>query len=115
MNDDNREMYREQFLRHYGVLGMKWGKRSGNKSTSNTSRKNSSDKPGKKRRMSNKELNSRLKRMKLEQEYEKLAASKATSAKVDKLAKSLATAAALTGSALALYKNLNEMSKLSKK
>lgn len=120
MNNDNREIYREQFLRHYGILGMKWGARKRSVTTSVKSKKSSSNQSsqsGTKRRMSNKELTSKLKRIKLEQEYEKLTAvpKPQTVSKVEKLVKSAGTVAALSGSALTIYKNLNELSKAASK
>ena len=38
MNDENREYYRDQFLMHYGKIGMKWGKRKVVKEQSRTKR-----------------------------------------------------------------------------
>ena len=51
MNPEDRV---DEYLMHYGVLGMKWGRRKARAS-------NSSEQAPKKRRMSNKELQARIK------------------------------------------------------
>lgn len=116
LNDNNREIYREQFLRHYGVLGMKWGKRKANTPSSSSSKKTSA-KSGNKRRMSNKELSAKLRRIKMEQEYERLteAPKKKTVSSVEKIVKTAGTVASLTGAALTIYRNLNELGSLASK
>lgn len=109
---------REQFLRHYGVLGMKWGvRRRRVKTASPSGRGRSSSGQNGRRRMSNKELTSRVKRLKLEQEYAKLTEvpQPKTVSKVEKIVKTAGTVAALTGSAATIYKNLNDLGVISKK
>lgn len=103
-------MYRLEYIKHAGVLGMKWGvrKRKITKPQSPKSKKGQ-------RRMSNKELTSRVRRLKLEQEYSKLTAAPATVSKVEKFVKAAGTAAALSGSAATIYKNLNDLGLLNKK
>lgn len=112
---ENREIYRDQFLRHYGVLGMKWGTRRRKVAVSKSSGNRRSSQNGN-RRMSNKELTSRVKRLKLEQEYAKLTEvpRPKTVSKVEKLVKTAGTIAALSGSAATIYKNLNDLGVISK-
>ena len=93
-------------LTHYGVLGMKWGKRKGSTRNVTTS---------KPRRMSNKELQSRVKRLKLEQEYNKLNPKPQTKSKLETLAKTAGTVAALSTAGVTIYKNMDEIIKLTKK
>ena len=94
----------DDFLMHYGVLGMKWGKRKARRSSSTT------EQP-KQRRMSNKELKARINRIKLEKEFAQLSAPPKTQSKIDTIVKAAGTMAALTGSAAAIYTNLDKISK----
>lgn len=114
MTATNQEKSRDQFLRHYGVLGMRWGKRKGRVTTSSSGKKSSNGQNGN-RRMSNKELNARVKRLRLEQEYAKLSTPPRTVSRVEQIAKSAGSIAALSTTALTLYKNFNEISKLAAK
>lgn len=91
---------------------MKWGVRKRSVTTSNSRR--TTNQNGTKRRMSNKELTARVKRLKLEEDYKKLTAQPKTVSKVEKLVKTAGTVAALSGSALTIYKNLNELGIISK-
>ena len=104
MNPEDRV---DEYLMHYGVLGMKWGKRKAKAS-------NSSEQAPKKRRMSNKELQARIKRLKMEKEYAQLIASPPKTSRVEKLVKGAGTVAALTASAATIYKNMEKMSKIYK-
>ena len=97
----------DEYLMHYGVLGMKWGKRKARAS-------NSSEQAPKKRHMSNKELQARIKRLKMEKEYAQLIASPPKTSRVEKLIKGAGTVAALTASAATIYKNMEKMSKIYK-
>lgn len=94
------------YIQHAGVLGMKWGvrRRSVTKTSSSQSSQNV-----KKRRMTNKELTSRLKRLKMEEEYKKLTVTPKAASKVEKMVKAAGTVATLSGSALTIYKNMNEL------
>lgn len=104
MNPEDRV---DEYLMHYGVLGMKWGKRKAKAS-------NSSEQAPKKRRMSNKELQARIKRLKMEKEYAQLIASPPKTSRVEKLVKGAGTVAALTASAATIYKNMEKISKVYK-
>ena len=104
MNPEDRV---DEYLMHYGVLGMKWGKRKATAS-------NSSEQAPKKRRMSNKELQARIKRLKMEKEYAQLIASPPKTSRVEKLIKGAGTVAALTASAATIYKNMEKMAKVYK-
>ena len=104
MNPEDRV---DEYLMHYGVMGMKWGKRKAKAS-------NSSEQAPKKRRMSNKELQARIKRLKMEKEYAQLIASPPKTSRVEKLIKGAGTVAALTASAATIYKNMEKMAKVYK-
>ena len=104
MNPEDRV---DEYLMHYGVLGMKWGKRKARAS-------NSSEQAPKKRRMSNKELQARIKRLKLEKEFAQLTASPPKTSRVEKLVKGAGTVAALTASAATIYKNMEKIAKVYK-
>ena len=64
-------------LSHYGILGMKWGKRK-NKSQSDDT---PVEKPKSIKDMTDEELKSRISRLKLEQEYSKLTNPQVTTGK----------------------------------
>ena len=104
MNPEDRV---DEYLMHYGVLGMKWGKRKAKAS-------NSSGQAPKKRRMSNKELQARIKRLKLEKEFAQLTASPPKTSRVEKLVKGAGTVAALSTSAVTIYKNMDKIAKMYK-
>ena len=95
-------------LKHYGVLGMKWGKRRGRSS-------NVSATPKKQRRMSKKELQARVNRLRLEQEYAKLTAEPPKKSRVESLVKTCGTIAALTTSAVTIYNNMDKIAAIAKK
>lgn len=102
MNPEDRV---DEYLIHYGVLGMKWGKRKARASET-------SKQAPKKRRMSNKELQARIKRLKLEKEFAQLTASPPKTSRVDKLVKGAGTIAALSTSAVTIYKNMDKIAKM---
>lgn len=102
MNPEDRV---DEYLMHYGVLGMKWGKRKARASET-------SKQAPKKRRMSNKELQARIKRLKLEKEFAQLTASPPKTSRVDKLVKGAGTIAALSTSAVTIYKNMDKIAKM---
>lgn len=118
---DYEENY-DDFLQHYGVLGMKWGKRkarsnvSSNKKPNNTKNTTTSKlKPKPKptqRRLSDAELRAAVNRLRLEREYSELTYKASSRAKVESVARTIGTVATLTTSAITIYNNLNKISKI---
>lgn len=108
-------MYNDS-LTHYGVKNMRWGVRKRKVKVSRPSLTRSTG-PTTQRRMSNKELTARIKRLELEQKYAKLTEvpQPKTVSKIDKLVKTAGTVATLSGSAATIYKNLNDLGVISKK
>ena len=118
---DYEENY-DDFLQHYGVLGMKWGHRKARskvssnkkpKSTKNTTTSKPKPKPTKKR-LSDAELRAVVNRMRLEREYADLTYRASSRSKVDSVVRTIGTVAALTTSAVKIYENLNKLSKVAK-
>ena len=109
-------------LRHFGVKGMKWGRRKKravveNNHLTNVTRLDQRPTPAKPRRMSKKELQARVNRLKLEQELARLEADRmpVQKSRVEQLVKAAGTVATLTGTAYTIYKNLDNIMKLAKK
>ena len=118
---DYEENY-DDFLQHYGVLGMKWGHRKAKsnvssnkkpKSTKNTTTSKPKHKPTQ-RRLTDAELREAVNRLRLEREYAELTYRNSSRAKVEKVVKTIGTVAALTTSAYKIYDNLNKLSKVAK-
>jgi hypothetical protein len=107
-------------LRHFGVRGMKWGRRKKKVVVENGRLNNNNrldQRPTKPRRMSKKELQARVNRLKLEQELAKLEADRMPvhKSRVEQLVKTAGTVAALTGSAYTIYNNIDKIMKIAKK
>ena len=118
---DYEENY-DDFLQHYGVLGMKWGHRKARskasynkkpKSTKNTTTSKPKPKPTQKR-LSDAELRAVVNRMRLEREYADLTYRASSRSKVESVVRTIGTVAALTTSAVKIYENLNRLSKIAK-
>ena len=118
---DYEENY-DDFLQHYGVLGMKWGHRKARstsssnkkpKSTKNTTTSKPKPKPTQKR-LSDAELRAVVNRMRLEREYADLQYRASSRAKVENVVKTVGTAALLTTSVVKIYNNLNTICKVVK-
>ena len=106
---------REAFLEHYGIPGMKWGKRSARASTK-ASKKGADEEPDDPdfastrrtlskpiRKVSNQELINLNQRLNLEQNYSKIKKQNQPTAKVDKAVKGILAAGATAGGLYALY------------
>lgn len=118
---DYEENY-DDFLQHYGVLGMKWGRRKARsnvssnkkpKSTKNTTTSKPKPMPTK-RRLSDAELRAAVNRLRLEREYADLTYRASSRGKVENVVRTIGTVATLTTSALTIYNNLNKLSKIAK-
>ena len=112
----------DDFLQHYGVLGMKWGHRKARstsssnkkpKSTKNTTTSKPKPKPTQ-RELSDEELRAVINRMRLEREYADLQYRASSRAKVENVVKTVGTAALLTTSVVKIYNNLNTICKVVK-
>jgi len=94
-------------LAHYGILGMRWGKRKG--SSSSTGSKGGSSK-GKKTRtvkdMSNKEIQSRVKRIQLEQQYSSVSSKRKSKGR--KMAESILSDSAKSVATTYVTKQMND-------
>ena len=116
---DYEENY-DDFLQHYGVLGMKWGHRkarsnvSSNKKPKSTKNTTTSKPKPTKKRLSDAELRAVVNRMRLEREYADLTYRASSRSKVESVVRTIGTVAALTTSAVKIYENLNKLSKVAK-
>ncbi len=66
----NKALADKEFLEHYGVPGMKWGKSKGSSTSSSTSKKSTSTNPVKK--LSDDDLRKKINRMQMEKQYKQL-------------------------------------------
>ena len=120
---DYEENY-DDFLQHYGVLGMKWGHRKARskvssnkkpKSTKNTTTSKPKHKPKPtQRRLTDAELREAVNRLRLEREYAELTYRNSSRAKVENVVKTVGTAALLTTSVVKIYNNMNTICKVVK-
>ena len=121
---EHEENY-DDFLKHYGVLGMKWGKRKARSTVSSNNKSKSiaitkpkqTPKPKSKptqRRLSDAELRAVVNRMRLEREYADLTYRASSRSKVERVVRTIGTVAALTTSAVKIYENLNKLYKVAK-
>ena len=112
----------DDFLQHYGVLGMKWGHRKARSTSSSnkkpkTTKNTTTSKPKPKqtqRELSDEELRALIGRMRLEREYADLKYRSSSRAKVENAVKVVGTAALLTTSVVKIYNNLNTICKVVK-
>ena len=108
----------DDFLQHYGVLGMKWGHRkarstsSSNKKPKSTKNTTTSKPKPTRRELSDEELRAVINRMRLEREYADLTYRASSRSKVESVVRTIGTVAALTTSAVKIYENLNKLSKI---
>ena len=114
---DYEENY-DDFLQHYGVLGMKWGHRKARSNVSSNkkpkSTKNTTTSKPTQKRLSDAELRAVVNRMRLEREYADLTYRASSRSKVESVVRTIGTVAALTTSAVKIYENLNKLSKVAK-
>jgi len=98
---------REAFIEHYGIPGMKWGKRRAKAVDAEPDDPDYAEaratlkKPL--RKVSNKELQNLQTRMNLEQKYSQINKANTPSAKVDRVVKSVLAVGATAGGLYALY------------
>lgn len=119
--DDVAFIKSQNELKHYGIPGMKWRNRKASSSTnvsSRPSKPNGSKKssgPKKPRRMTNRELQARINRLRLENEYSRLQKdvnkekANKTIDKLDNLSNIGKNIANISGQALTIYKNINSL------
>lgn len=115
-------------LTHYGVIGMKWGKRkAANQAGSENKRKKRPKKLSREdsmakdlqdaKKMSHRELQERVNKLRLEHEYVRLNSTQYndTRTKMDNAISTMGKISAATGTALVLYKNIDKIVKMSSK
>ena len=112
------EEYREQYLMHYGVKGMRWGIRRKRKSSDDEAKKKASNSKARKKEkvttMDDAELQRRLARLRMETELDRLTKQQST-AKIDYIVKNIGTVVTLTSSALAIYNNMDKIMTIAEK
>lgn len=107
-------------LIHYGILGMKWGRRRTKEQLARARKSKGGSASNPKttkesiKKMSDDELRRKLNRLQMEQQYAKLSGADVNRGKqcVDKIIKAGATAAAVTTTALTLYNNADKIRKI---
>ena len=98
-------------LKHYGVLGMRWGRRSGGSTTSSKTKKASKENKKKASEMSDSELREKVNRLQMEQQYSKLSSNNVNKGKqfIDKVIKTGTTVAAVTTTGITIYNNAGKI------
>lgn len=100
-------------LYHHGVMGMHWGHHRGSVKGS------TSQKPAKRdvSKMSDEELRKRVNRLQMEQQYKSLSSAKVGKGKeyAQKFMKAATTAAAVSTTAITLYKNAGKIKEIVEK
>ena len=101
-------------LYHYGVIGMRWGRR---RSKSQLARARAKAEKNSVKNMSDEELRKRVNRLQLEKQYSQLSPSKVTKGKraVGNVIKATTTVAALTTTGITLYNNAGKIKSIAKK
>jgi hypothetical protein len=115
-------------LTHHGVKGMKWGKRKDtNQAGSESKRKRKPKKLSKAesmakdlqdaKKMSPRELQDKVNKLRLEHEYVRLNSTKYndTKTKIDNAVSTMGKISAATGTALVIYKNIDKIIKIGSK
>ena len=122
------EEYREQYLMHYGVKGMRWGIRKKRKSSNSEARKKASDdyktkentsesksrKKVKVAKMTDSEIEQRISRLRLENELDRLT-KQGTKERIEYVVRNLGSVATATGTAITIYNNLDKIMDIAKK
>lgn len=122
------EEYREQYLMHYGVKGMRWGIRRNRKSSSSEVRKKSSDdnevkkkasksksrKKVKVTKMTDSEIEQRISRLRLENELDRLTKT-GTREQIEYVVRNLGSIATATSTAITIYNNIDKIMDIAKK
>jgi GNAT superfamily N-acetyltransferase len=111
----------DDYLYHYGILGMKWGIRRTPAQLARARGRSTTDEPHEDykkahtsksiKSMSDAELRNRLNRLQMERQYSQLSADNVSKGKeyVQKTIKAATTIAAVTTTALTLYNNVNKI------
>ncbi len=107
----------EAELRHYGIVGMKWGKKGSNISVGSIKKNKKSDQQDKIKKMSDDELRKKINRLQMEKQYSQLTASDISKGKAyaQKALKAATTVATVTSTGLTIYNNADKIRKIIEK